>query len=195
MRLMDERRDANHTSEFHELVILNSLSAIKKVQSQILAEVEQHGYDEEARFAIAVGLTEAFANAYSHGNKQAPEKRIRVRYRVDCERAEIEITDEGEGFDPGFVPDPTTPENICHSHGRGLALMKALLDDLQFTCSGTRVRLVKLNRTRRIRNGRTRHVDAAESIRTCRDLRNDAPPRRLRSAGRVRRPASAGRDG
>ena len=85
-------------------------------------------------------------NAFRHGNKCDPSKQIRIRYLVTSERVEIEVSDDGEGFCPDEVPDPTQPGFIDRPHGRGIMLMRAYLDDVQFSDTGNSVRLIKLNK-------------------------------------------------
>lgn len=123
-------------------MVQNDLSAAKKPEQLILAEVKTLGYCENATFAVKLALEEAITNAYRHGNKADPSKKIRVCYQVTPEKVVIEIHDEGEGFRPDDVPDPTLPENIDRPHGRGIMLMRAYLDVVEFAESGNCVRLV-----------------------------------------------------
>jgi len=94
------------------------------------------------RLNFRVGLTEALSNAMLYGNGMDPRKRVRVEVTVgDCE-IKARITDQGSGFDPAAVPDPTTPQNITRSGGRGLFLMKKLLDDVTYNETGNSVTLI-----------------------------------------------------
>lgn len=89
-----------------------------------------------------VGLTEALANAMLYGNGHDPEKRVKVEIRICDERLEARVTDQGEGFDPNSVPDPTAPQNLTRPCGRGLFLMRKLLDEVWFNDRGNQVTLV-----------------------------------------------------
>lgn len=89
-----------------------------------------------------VGLTEALSNAMLYGNAQDPEKRVLVEVLVGEASITARVTDQGSGFDPASVPDPRTPQNICKDGGRGLFLMRELLDDVQFNEQGNSVTLV-----------------------------------------------------
>lgn len=89
-----------------------------------------------------VGLTEALSNAMMYGNGHDPTKRVRVEVTVDEGRLEARITDQGEGFDPTAVPDPTEPANLTRPCGRGLFLMRELLDEVLFNDRGNQVTLV-----------------------------------------------------
>ncbi len=124
------------------IVVDNDLSAAKQPERVILEEVERCGYCENAAFAVKLALEEAITNAFRHGNKCDPSKCITVRYSITPQRIELEIVDEGEGFCPDVVPDPTLPENIDRPHGRGIMLMKAYLDTVEYDKCGRLVRLV-----------------------------------------------------
>ncbi len=129
-----------------EIIVPNNLTAAKQPEQIILEEVKRRGYGENAAFAVKLALEEALTNAFRHGNKCDPSKKITVRYLVTEERIEIEIYDEGEGFEPADVPDPTLPENIDRPHGRGIMLMRSYLDKVEYRGDGNAVRLVKLKK-------------------------------------------------
>ncbi|HWL93276.1 MAG TPA: ATP-binding protein [Phycisphaerae bacterium] len=125
-----------------EIVVANDLAAAKQPEQVILAEIGHCGYCENSTFAVKLALEEAITNAFRHGNKADPRKTIRVRYDITPLKVEIEIEDEGEGFRPDTVPDPTLPENIDRPHGRGIMLMRAYLDVVEYCGHGNAVRLV-----------------------------------------------------
>ena len=129
-----------------EIIVQNDLSQAKQPEAAILEDLTQCGYSQNTCFAIKLALEEAMTNAFRHGNKCDPSKRIHVRYLVTVDRIEIEIADEGEGFCPDEVPDPTLPEFIDRPHGRGIMLMRAYLDEVTYGCNGSQVRLVKFNK-------------------------------------------------
>ncbi|HKK50457.1 MAG TPA: ATP-binding protein [Myxococcota bacterium] len=89
-----------------------------------------------------VGLMEALANAVFYGNREDPEKCIRLEIAILSHAIEARVTDEGNGFDPEEVPDPTMPENIQRPGGRGLFLMRKLMDEVYFNDAGNSVTLV-----------------------------------------------------
>ena len=93
-----------------------------------------------------VGLTEALSNAVLYGNGADPSKQVRVEVSVTVMAIVATITDEGDGFDYETIPDPTTPENLHKTDGRGLFLMRRLLDEVRFNERGNSVTLV-LHRT------------------------------------------------
>jgi serine/threonine-protein kinase RsbW len=102
------------------------------------------GFDDTATEHMTLAIREAAANAIQHGNKQDPGKLAEVTFALDDEAIEIVIRDQGEGFDPGSIPDPLAPENILKGTGRGIFLMRRLMDEVEFAFDGgSRVTLRK----------------------------------------------------
>ncbi len=99
-------------------------------------------YQKRLRLNFRVGLTEALANAMLYGNAHDPSKHVRVEVTLENGRLEARVTDQGRGFDPSTIPDPTEPENILKSHGRGLFLMRQMLDEVSYNDQGNQVTLV-----------------------------------------------------
>ena len=99
-------------------------------------------YARRLNLNFRVGLTEALSNAMLYGNNSDPEKSVRVEVAIKLEEVSVRVTDQGVGFDPATVPDPTLPANISKSGGRGIFLMKALMDEVQFNDRGNSVTLV-----------------------------------------------------
>jgi serine/threonine-protein kinase RsbW len=124
-------------------VIPSDLEAARQLAEEVLEQVEQRGYAVEVGFAIRLALEEALSNAIKHGNHYDPDKTITVVSRVDEERATITVRDEGEGFDPANVPDPTADENLEKPCGRGIMLMRAYMDEVEYSERGNEVRMVK----------------------------------------------------
>ena len=89
-----------------------------------------------------VGVTEALANAVLYGNRSDPRKSVRVEVSLDSARVVLRVEDQGGGFDPSHVPDPTLPDNLERSGGRGLFLIRKLMDEVEYNERGNAVRLV-----------------------------------------------------
>jgi serine/threonine-protein kinase RsbW len=89
-----------------------------------------------------VGVTEALANAVLYGNRSDPRKSVRVEVSLDSVRVVLRVVDQGGGFDPAHVPDPTLPDNLHRSGGRGLFLIRQLMDEVEYNERGNAVRLV-----------------------------------------------------
>ena len=92
-----------------------------------------------ARFNLRVALSEALANAIIYGNGLNPEKRVDVRVVVATGAVAVHVCDEGEGFDPALVPDPTLPDRIARPDGRGLFLIRKLVDQVSFNARGNAI--------------------------------------------------------
>lgn len=85
---------------------------------------------------ILIALTEAVNNAIHHGNALDPGKQVMLGYTIEGDRITFIVNDEGPGFDYEHLPDPTDPENIEKPHGRGVFLMHALSDSVEFSDNG-----------------------------------------------------------
>lgn len=131
----------------HRLVLGSSRRGIQRAQRSLISAAQQRGYDRASCFALRLALEEALTNAILHGNRNNPRKKVTVRYRVDSGRVVIEIEDQGEGFDPQAVPDPTRPENVEIPAGRGIVLMRAYMTEVEFTAPGNRVRMTYVRPT------------------------------------------------
>jgi serine/threonine-protein kinase RsbW len=92
---------------------------------------------------VEIALREALANAIIHGNHEDRRKHVHVTCRCESEEVSIAVKDEGKGFDPNKLPDPTVPENITSVHGRGIHVMRALMDEVRFEEGGVVVHMRK----------------------------------------------------
>lgn len=101
----------------------------------------RHGVHESLYGNVLIALTEAVNNAIHHGNKLDPTKQVSLAYEVKGDRIIFQVTDEGAGFDHDNLPDPTDPQNIEKPHGRGVFLMRALADSVEFSDNGATVAL------------------------------------------------------
>ncbi|MHC4717031.1 MAG: ATP-binding protein [Planctomycetota bacterium] len=124
-------------------VIPTDLQAARSCAEQFLAKVEAQGYSEAELFAVRLALEEALINAIKHGNRSDPDKTITVAVEMNGEDVAITVTDEGSGFDPDHVPDPTADENLEKPCGRGIMLMRVYMDDVTFNDRGNQVRMIK----------------------------------------------------
>jgi serine/threonine-protein kinase RsbW len=90
------------------------------------------GFDATTTEHMTLAIREAAANAIKHGNGQDPTKLAEVTFDIDTEAITIRIKDQGTGFDPEGLPDPLSPENILKGTGRGIFLMRQLMDEVGF---------------------------------------------------------------
>jgi serine/threonine-protein kinase RsbW len=124
-------------------VIPSDFAEGRQVQDRIMGEVARHHYGPDATFAIKLALEEALINAIKHGNKLDKKKVVRVQANVTNEEAEILIEDEGPGFSRSSVPDPTADENLERLHGRGILLMEAYMNNVEWLRGGRCVKMVR----------------------------------------------------
>lgn len=123
--------------------ISSDLDQARELEESIIANVEQHGFDEMEIFAIRLALEEGLINAIKHGNCYDCEKTVSVEWDVTAKHCEISIEDQGCGFVPDDVPDPTADENLERPGGRGLMLMKAYMDFVEYNDKGNVLKLRK----------------------------------------------------
>ena len=125
------------------VVIPSEPMQLARVESLILSRLEALNYGERALFSVRLALEEAIINAIKHGNGMDKAKNVTLTYSADRAEFLVSIADEGAGFDPSAVPDPTADENLESPHGRGLTLMKAYMDDVTFNAKGNCVTMRK----------------------------------------------------
>jgi len=128
-----------------EFTIPSNHTASLDVQRQILAAVGRHGFNEQSTFAVRIALEEAMTNAIKHGNRLDLNKKVHVKATVTPKQAEIMIEDEGPGFDRSKVPDPTLQENLEKCSGRGIHLIEAYMNEVEWSREGRRLRMMKRN--------------------------------------------------
>ncbi|MBN2201042.1 ATP-binding protein [bacterium] len=119
---------------------LEELGRIERMAEKVAAV---YCLSQEELDNLAIAVTEAVGNAIIHGNGSDPEKRVRIAFSVAAGFLTIEVADEGRGFDPTALSDPLLPENLMKESGRGIFILKSLMDrvDFQFTPNGTVVRM------------------------------------------------------
>jgi serine/threonine-protein kinase RsbW len=127
-----------------QVVIPSDPGETQRVQAEIEQALKAHQFSEREIFAVRLALEEALVNAIKHGNQMDRSKKVRVAYRVHAERFDVVVADEGPGFDPAEVPDPTAVENLERPCGRGLMLMRHYMNEVRFSCHGNSVSMTKL---------------------------------------------------
>jgi serine/threonine-protein kinase RsbW len=127
-----------------ELTIASDLAEARRVQEEIENALQASAYTEHDIFAIKLALEEALVNAIKHGNQMDPNKQVFIIYKITPERFDIRITDQGTGFNPEDVPDPTAIENIERPCGRGLLLMRGFMTEVEYHGKGNVVSMSKV---------------------------------------------------
>ncbi len=102
----------------------------------------EKGFEEAIVSNVTTSLIEAVGNAIVHGNKSDIQKTINISIQVNKNMLQIEVQDEGNGFDIDALPDPLAPENIFEPCGRGIFLIKTFMDDVNFGKNGRGSRLI-----------------------------------------------------
>jgi len=112
------------------------------------AALQHLGASRETAENAALAVREAVANGVLHGNRLQADRRVEVAMELFDDEVEITVTDEGQGFDPGAVPDPLAAENLLKPSGRGIFLMRTLMDHVEFSFNGATGRgtLVRLRK-------------------------------------------------
>ena len=113
--------------------------ACGNIVAEVCQAIESHGHAEVVVFAVRLALEEALANAIRHGHQGDESMQLGVEAAVDAECIDLIVCDEGRGFDPHCVPDPTRDENLMIASGRGLALMRAFMSDVHIDPPGNRI--------------------------------------------------------
>ena len=128
------------------LQIASDPTEARQVQEEIEQALKAHLFSEHDIFGIRLALEEALVNAIKHGNQMDRSKKVKIAFLVHAEHFEIHIADEGPGFDPDDVPDPTAPENLERPCGRGLMLMRHYMTEVAYSRRGNSVRMMKVRK-------------------------------------------------
>jgi serine/threonine-protein kinase RsbW len=119
-----------------EIMIPSNTADGLSAQEKLVAVMEKFEYSMRDVFAMRLSLEEGITNAIRHGNKFASDKNVIIRCDISTEKMRVVIVDEGDGFDPQDVPDPTLEEFIERPCGRGLMLMRAYLNVCEYSDGG-----------------------------------------------------------
>ena len=138
--------NASHTPEAVERLMDSTLDSVDNAEELAVGLAERAGVDEDDLMKVGMAVRESMVNAVVHGNRYNANKKVRFSVAADAEHFIVRIADEGEGFDFAAVPDPLAAENLMKTSGRGLFLIRSLMDDLQLRqleSGGTELTLIK----------------------------------------------------
>lgn len=124
-----------------ELTLRELREGLESAQRAAADALAARGYDEGAMFAVRLAIEEAVVNAFRHGNRSDPAKVVFFRAAIDDARAEFEVEDQGPGFDPRLIPDPTDEDNIEIPSGRGVMLIRAYMTEVEYLKPGNKLRM------------------------------------------------------
>ena len=129
--------------DWHEIVISSTPHARQEAEDTVFESIRMLGFDPEAAFSIKLAMEEAITNAIKHGNRFDRDKKVVIRWACNHTSFTMSVRDEGRGFDPKSVPDPTRPENLGLPYGRGLMLIQAYMDRVEYNDRGNEVTMIK----------------------------------------------------
>ena len=127
----------------YDRVITSDAKLARQVLDELLAQLEAHHWHQRDIFAVHLAAEEALVNAIQHGNRADAHKHVRIACRLSDDLFRIEISDEGRGFDPAVLPDPTCADQLHHPCGRGVMLMRAFMSRVEFNERGNSVVMEK----------------------------------------------------
>jgi serine/threonine-protein kinase RsbW len=134
------------TDQTTRLVLPSHIEAVADAAAAMTDFLRNCGVSEELSFGIEMAVRESVTNAMVHGNQEDESKSVEVIFNCHDNELEIEVRDQGEGFDPANVPDPTNAENLLKTSGRGIFLMRTFMDEIEWRNrpeGGTAVRMTK----------------------------------------------------
>lgn len=131
----------SHTS----FTLASTLDTVDRMEQEAEAFAARQGFPEDEAANIAMAVREATVNAVLHGNSYSREKQVSVVFESDEKSVFLRVADEGAGFNAALLPDPLSTENILRGSGRGVFLMRALMDEVHFRqlTPGTELVLIK----------------------------------------------------
>ena len=135
--------DLGH-APFTDVIIPSDTAEARRVQDEIEQQLVARRASDQEVFSVRLALEEALVNAIKHGNQMDRTKKVHISYRFLVDRLEVLITDEGGGFDPNDVPDPTAVENLERPCGRGLMLMRHYMTEVAYNERGNGVSMAKV---------------------------------------------------
>lgn len=121
------------------------MESVEQVEAAADQLARDAGLDEDQRFHITMAVREATINAVLHGNERDPSRPIEVSLENTGKNLVITVADHGHGFDPNKIPDPLAEENLLRTSGRGIFLIRSLMDEVHFRQldPGTELTMVK----------------------------------------------------
>lgn len=128
------------------LTLDSNLDTVSDAEEQVRRFAQDAGFEESDRYFIGLAFREILINAIKHGNRFDPNKKAGAGVSTNGKDLTIEVTDEGDGFRVENVPDPRLAENLERPSGRGIAMARAVMDELSIEANspnGTRVRMLK----------------------------------------------------
>ncbi|MFH1778970.1 MAG: ATP-binding protein [Candidatus Omnitrophota bacterium] len=116
---------------------------IRQASAKVLDSLKGLDVDEGTLFDVRLSVEEAIINAIKYGNKFNKDLPVSIKYSLEGDKLEVTVRDRGKGFSHTSFPDPTSNNNILKQGGRGLFLIRTLMDEVKFSDSGNEIKMVK----------------------------------------------------
>lgn len=124
------------------MTVANDAGSIERAEDRVVEALTRFNYPRASVFAVRLSLHEAMSNGFRHGHRGLPEDTpISVKFEASDEHIEIVVEDQGPGFDPSAIPDPTLEENLERGSGRGLLLIRAYMTSAEYNQKGNVLRM------------------------------------------------------
>ncbi len=142
-QFVDKVEIVRNLREKIEFELPSAISTMHAVLDYLMKRVEKIGVIDVEKSNLFIALDEAFVNAVKHGNKFDSQKLVKITAEVSTKEARFTIEDEGEGFKVSEIPDPTNPENLFKTSGRGVMFIHNIMDEVKYNERGNRLEMIK----------------------------------------------------
>ncbi|MGA9996263.1 MAG: ATP-binding protein [Pyrinomonadaceae bacterium] len=143
LRFVEDLKVLPYVREKIDFELPSDVSLMNGVLQYLTERVGKLGIIQPERSNLFVALDEAFVNAVKHGNKNDPNKLVRITAELSSREARFTVEDEGDGFDVQEIPDPRDPANLFKTSGRGVLLIYNIMDEVEYNARGNRLTMVK----------------------------------------------------
>ncbi|HHS13350.1 MAG TPA: ATP-binding protein [bacterium] len=118
-----------------QMTVKSRLKELKRVEKLAMEIASRIGLTRDQTDNLSIAITETVGNAIVHGNKKDPDKDVDIAVIIQPDTIRVQVQDRGEGFDPDSLSDPLDPENLLKESGRGIFILKSLMDNVSFSFS------------------------------------------------------------
>ena len=126
-----------------EIIIKSKMENIKKLSSKVLRNLHGFKFSKTILFYIRLAVEEALVNAIRHGNKSNPKLKVKFSYCINSEKISITVKDQGKGFNYHNIPRTIKDKDILKTSGRGIFLIRTIMDEVRFNSCGNEITMVK----------------------------------------------------
>jgi len=127
-----KKKETKSPTTVFEMTCCSNPKEIAKIENFVKQISKKLRFDDGTMYRLLLACTEAVNNAIIHGNKANPEKKVIIRCIVKGQSLNIDVTDEGKGFNSKILQDPRDEKNLMKEHGRGIFLMRSMMDKVIF---------------------------------------------------------------